>query len=100
MTTVKGYMGSVSFDGATVRIEKKLRGTQVVPVQSVSAVSIERAGIGMRGIRFSVAGGTTAASSVVIGSHKDLANDPFALTFRKGSLPEFEALVAEIQAAR
>lgn len=100
MTTAKGYMGSVSFDGAVVRIEKKLRGAQTVPIQSVSAVSIERAGIGMRGIRFSVAGGTMSAPSVVLGSHKDLANDPFALTFRKGALPEFEALAAEIQAAR
>lgn len=100
MTTVKGHFGSVSFDGSGVRIEKKLRGAQMIPLASVSAISIERAGIGMRGIRFSVAGGTGAKSSVALGSHQDLANDPFALTFRKSALPEFEALVAEIQAAR
>lgn len=100
MTTAKGHLGSVSFDGSSIRIEKKLRGVQTIPLQAVSAVSIERAGIGMRGIRFSVAGGSVAAASIAVGSHKDLASDPFALTFRKGSLPDFEAIAAEIQAAR
>jgi hypothetical protein len=100
MTTAKGHLGSVTFDGSTVRIEKKLRGTQTVPLQAVSAVSIENAGIGMRAIRLAVAGGTIAGPSDAFGSHRDFANDPFALTFRKGSLPEFEALAQEIQTAR
>jgi hypothetical protein len=100
MTTVKGHLGSVGFDGATVRVEKKLRGAQAIPLGSLGAVSIENAGIGMRAIRFAVAGGTMAGQSVALGSHKDLANDPFALTFKKKALPEFEALVNEINAAR
>ena len=100
MAKATGHLGSVTFDGTTVRIAKKMRGEQVIPRDAVSAVSIEPAGIGMRAIRFSVAGGTAARSSVALGSHKDLAADPFAVTFRKKALPEFEALAAEIQAAR
>ena len=77
-----------------------MRGEQAIPLTSIGAVSIENAGIGMRAIRFSVAGGTAAGASVALGSHKDLANDPFALTFKKKDMPEFEALAAEIQHAR
>lgn len=99
MTTVKGHMGSVTFDGAAVHLEKKMRGTQVIPLQSIGAVSILPAGIGMRAIRFSVAGGSIGTGGLPAGTHKDLANDPNALTFKKKSLPEFEAFAAEVQAA-
>lgn len=100
MTTTNGHLGSVTFDGSTVRVAKKLRGEQVIPLAALGAVSIENAGIGMRAIRFSVAGGTMSGQSIAVGTHKDFANDPFALTFRKKALPEFEALVNEIQQAR
>lgn len=100
MATARGHLGSVDFDGSTVRLEKKMRGTQTIPLTNIAAVSIESAGIGMRAIRFSVAGGTIAGQSVALGSHKDFANDPFALTFKKKALPEFEALVDRINAAR
>lgn len=100
MTTTKGHLGSVTFDGVMVRVTKKARGEQSIPLSSVAAVSIEPAGIGMRAIRFSVGGGTIAKPSKAFGSHKDLATDPFALTFRKKALPEFQELVNEIQAAR
>jgi len=100
MTTARGHLGSVTFDGSTIRVEKKMRGAQSIPLGSIGAVSIENAGIGMRAIRFSVAGGTMANQAVALGSHKDIANDPFALTFKKKALPEFEALVEEINAAR
>jgi hypothetical protein len=100
MRTAKGHLGTVSFDGSTVRIEKKMRGAQLLPLNAIGSVSIERAGIGMRAIRFSVAGGTLSGPSVALGSHTDFANDPFSLTFKKGSLAEFEAFAAEVQAAR
>ena len=100
MTTVQGHFGSIDFDGSMVRLEKKMRGTQMIPVESIAAVSIESAGVGMRAIRFSVAGGTTAGASIALGSHKDFANDPFALTFKKKLLPQFEALASEINSAR
>lgn len=100
MTTARGHLGSVTFDGSTVRLEKKMRGAQTIPLGNVAAVSIESAGIGMRAIRFSVAGGSMAGQSVAMGSHKDFANDPFALTFKKKALPEFEALVEQINASR
>lgn len=100
MTTARGHLGSIEFDGSVVRLEKKMRGTQTIPLGNVAAVSIEAAGIGMRAIRFAVAGGSIAGQSVALGSHKDFANDPFALTFKKKALPQFEALVEEINAAR
>lgn len=100
MRTVKGHLGSITLDGETVLIEKKLRGTTRVPVASIQAISIERAGVGMRGVRFAVAGGTGAQASTALGVHKDLAQDPYGLTFRSKALSEFEALVAQIEAAR
>lgn len=100
MQTVKGYLGSVSFDGQTVVIEKKLRGATRIPLSAIQAIGIERAGLGMKGVRFSVAGGTLAQASVAMGSHRDLAQDPYALTFRSGSLGKFQELVGQIEAAR
>jgi hypothetical protein len=96
----RGHLGSVRFDGQTVTIEKKLKGRTQVPAGSVQAVTIERAGIGMRAIRFAVAGGSVAGPAVAMGSHRDAAKDPYALTFKKKALPEFEALVERVQAAR
>lgn len=100
MVTARGHLGSVTFDGALVRVEKKMRGTQTIPLANIAAVSIENAGIGMRAIRFSVAGGSVAGQSVAMGSHKDFASDPFALTFKKKAMSEFEALIENINAAR
>ena len=92
MTHVKGYMGSVTFDGTLVVIEKKMRGQ--------TRISIDKAGIGWRAVRFSVAGGSVAHQQTAFGDRKEVAMDPNALTFRKGDLPKFEALVSEIEQAR
>lgn len=100
MRTVKGHLGSVTFDGETVVIEKKLRGATRIPVDNIQSISVEKAGIGMRGVRFAVAGGSQAHNQVALGAHKDLAQDPYGLTFRTKALPEFEALVSEVEAAR
>lgn len=99
MRTAKGHLGSVTFDGQTVTVTKQVRGEVQLPVTAIQSVSIQRAGLGMRGIRFAVAGGTLARSSVALGSHRDLAKDPYALTFRKGRLEEFQALAAEVNSA-
>lgn len=99
MTTVKGYLGSVSFDGQTVVVEKKGRGKTRIPIEAVSGVLLLPAGPGMRGIKFAANGvGTTAAP--VFGSHKALANDPYALTFRSGKEAAFAALADEVEKAR
>jgi hypothetical protein len=100
MTLVKGYMGSVTFDGTLVIIEKKMRGQTRIPLAGIQAISIDKAGIGWRAVRFSVAGGSTAHVQTAFGDRKDSAMDPNALTFRKGDLPKFEALVTEIEQAR
>lgn len=100
MQTIKGHMGSISFDGQTVLVEKKLRGTTRVPLKAIQSISIERAGLGMKAIRFAVAGGTESGASVALGSHKDLAQDPYALTFKSKALPQFEELVRTLEGAR
>jgi hypothetical protein len=97
---IKGHMGSVSFDGQFVRVSKAMRGEQAIPIAAVQGVSIERAGIGMRAIRFAVAGGTLAGPSMAIGSHADLANDPYALTFRKKHEADFRAFADQVLAAK
>lgn len=99
MTEVQGYAGSISFDGQTVVIRKKMRGETRVPIGAVSGVAIVPAGIGMRAVKV-MASGSDGVSASVGGSHKDLAGDPYALTFRRGKAGEFEALVGEIETAR
>jgi hypothetical protein len=54
----------------------------------------------MSGIRFAVAGGTLAGPSVAFGSHKDLAEDPYAITFRNKHRARFEALAASVRQAQ
>jgi hypothetical protein len=100
MTHVKGYMGSVTFDGTLVIIEKKMRGQTRIPLAGIQAISIDRAGIGMRAVRFSVAGGSVAHEQTAFGSGKDASTDANAVIFRKHDLPKFEALVNEIEQAR
>lgn len=100
MGTTKGYMGEVSFDGRTVTIRKKMRGEVTLPLQAIQSVAIVPAGIGMSGIRFAIAGGTLSGDSKAIGSHRDLARDPYALTFRNKHKATFQALAAEINLAR
>jgi hypothetical protein len=100
MTRVKGYMGSVTFDGTLVIIEKKMRGQTRIPLAGIQAISIDKAGLGWRAVRFSIAGGSTAHQQPVGGDRKEISQDPNALTFRKANLSQFEALVTEIEQAR
>jgi hypothetical protein len=96
---IDGYMGSVEFDGRQVTVHKKLRGSTVVLLPHVTGISIENAGIGMRAIRVATAGGSVAGRQVALGSHQQMARDPYALTFRKKHVPEFEAFRDAVYAA-
>jgi hypothetical protein len=77
-----------------------MRGATRIPLTAIQAMSIERAGFGMKGIRFSVAGGTIAQAATALGSHKDLAQDPYALTFKSKAEADFAALIERIEAAQ
>lgn len=96
---LKGYLGSVEFDGATVTIRKKMRGQVRIPIGQIAAVVIVPAGIGMGGIRFDVAGGTTQRRVAAVGSHKDIASDPQALTFLVSRRAEFEKFASRVEDA-
>lgn len=96
MSELKGYMGSVSFDGRTVVVSKKMRGSTVIPIGQLSSVQLLPAGIGMSGIKFTVAGGVESTRGKPVGSHKDLASDPYALTFRSKHKASFEAFASEV----
>lgn len=99
MTQVQGHLGSISFDGRTVAVTKKARGETRVPLAQVQAVEIGRAGIGMRYMRIVAAGASNIVTSTALGSHKDAAQDPTAVTFRSKHEPDFVALRDEIEAA-
>ena len=45
-------MGRVWFDGQFVHIKRGGHGTTKIPLEAVQAVSIERAGLGLKAIRF------------------------------------------------
>lgn len=89
---VKGYQGSVSFDGQTVTVSKRGRGAVSVPVDRVTSVEITRAGVMLSAIRFSVAGGSERGRARVVGSTSQVMRDPYSLAFRKKRAAEFEAL--------
>lgn len=93
-------MGRIEFDGSMVTIEKTARGRVQFPVSSVSSVMLVPAGFGMTGIKFTVSGATEVQNVKALGSHKDIAKDPYGLTFRKKNRPDFENLVEHINYAR
>jgi len=92
-------MCSVTFDGRMVIIDKTMRGQTRIPLSGIQAISIDRAGLGMRAVRFSVAGGSAAHQQTAFGD-RDVAQDPNAVIFRRAALPKFRALVDEIEQAR
>lgn len=96
---VEGYMGAVEFDGRQVVVHKATRGSSAVLINHITGISIEKAGVGMRAIRFSTAGGSVAGRQVAFGSHRQMATDPYALTFRKGREAEFAAFRDAVLAA-
>lgn len=101
---VDTHRGSVEFDGRQVTITKKRRGSAVVPLSRLSGVIIDKAGLGVRAIRFSVAGGshTVPSNAMAPKIGADVARalaDPYALTFRKKHLPEFEKFRDAVLAA-
>lgn len=98
--TLSGYMGDITFDGQAVTIRKNMRGRTRIYLAQISGISLEPAGIGMKAIRVITAGGTVHGRSRAFGSHKRLASDPQALTFRSGRLDEFAAFAAMVEAAR
>jgi hypothetical protein len=98
--TVSGYMGSITFDGQAVTIRKSIRGRTRIYLAQISGISLEPAGIGMKAIRVITAGGTVHGRSRALGSHKSLARDPQALTFRSGRMAEFEAFADLVENAR
>ena len=98
--TASGYMGSITFDGQAVTIRKNIRGQTTIYLPQISGISLEPAGVGMKAIRVITAGGTVHRRSRAFGSHKELARDPQALTFRSGRMAEFQAFAAMVEAAR
>lgn len=98
--TVSGYMGDITFDGQAVTIRKSIRGRTRIYLPQISGISLEPAGIGMKAIRVLTAGGTVHRRSRAFGSHKELARDPQALTFRSGRMAEFEAFADMVENAR
>ena len=98
--TVNGYLGSITFDGLAVTVRKNMRGQTRIYLPQISGISLEPAGMGMKAIRVITAGGTVHGRSMAFGSHKRLARDPQALTFRSGRLDEFASFAAMVEAAR
>ncbi|MCW2771084.1 MAG: hypothetical protein JWR27_2517 [Aeromicrobium sp.] len=97
---VKGYLGSAELDGSFVTVKTKVAGSTTIPLAAIQSVSIISAGIGMKGIRFAVAGGSVAGLQSFIGSHSKLAEDPYALTFRSSRREEFEAFMRAVLTAK
>lgn len=97
---IKGYRGSVGFDGQQVTISKRVQGTVTIPVAQVTAVEINRAGLGMMAIRFAVAGGPAVQRQTALGSFADALNDPYSLPFRTRRRDEFARLRDAVNAAR
>jgi hypothetical protein len=98
--TVKGYLGTVEFDGRTVTVSKTLRGETRIPVRNIAEIELGNAGIGMAYIRFATGGtGRASRAGKAMKSHHDVASDPEVLTFRRSRRDEFRALRAEVEVA-
>lgn len=104
---IKGYNGTVSFDGATVTIERTGfaarvmvgSGSKAIPVQRISAVQFVPAKLGIRGfIEFTIGGGVERRAT--FGNRTSTAaHDENSVLFGRGAMAEFEALRDAVQAA-
>lgn len=104
---VQGYNGTVSFDGATVVIQRtgfaaRLMvgsGTKAIPVGRIGAVQFVPARLGIRGfIEFTISGGVERRTT--FGRRTSTAaHDENSVLFGRGAMAEFEALRDAVQAA-
>lgn len=101
-----GYGGVVTFDGHFITIRHKGLGRFVVgkgekriPVASITSVQLKPAGPLVNGfIQFSLPGGVERRSS--FGKQTaDAVHDENSVVFTRKQQPQFEALLAEIEAA-
>ena len=95
---VEGHEGNIDFEGQQLTVTKKRRGSSVILVSRVGGVVINKVGIGRYAIRFAVAG-SSYAPRTDLGPRTRALADPYALTFPKKSLAEFEALREAVMAA-
>ena len=104
---VEGYTGTVYFDGATVRIERKKalarlsagKGEKVIPVAAITSVQLKPAGPLVNGyIQFTVPGGIEGRGG--FGTQTlDAVADENSIIFRRKSQKDFEVLRDAVQAA-
>lgn len=94
--TLEGIEGGhLTYDGETVVLSRRNKEMRI-PVRSITAISIEKLGFGVMGIRFSAAGNATA--NAYTGSFIQ-PRDAQVFKFKPKHLPEFQALAAQIETA-
>jgi hypothetical protein len=78
---LKGYLGSrATFDGAYVTVTKPFRGSVTIPLHTIGAVELLKAGPMMRALRFAQPGMGNVASWNRYLNSMSLSADPYALT--------------------
>jgi hypothetical protein len=109
MTTmqIKGHNGTVSFDGASVTIDRIGflarttigKGSKRIPISQLTAVQFKPAGAMTNGfIQFTLSGGIERRSK--FGSQtRDAVEDENSVIFTRRQQPGFEALRAAVEAA-
>ncbi|WPM94276.1 hypothetical protein VB1_CDS0027 [Arthrobacter phage Marchesin] len=97
MTTVKGFNGTISFDGQTVTIDRKGAGRTRLPLASIKSVEFKKGGLLVGYVKFHT--GADIDNRKARNKAQALLQDPHALTLQWTSNKDMEALVEEVEAA-
>ena len=97
MTTVKGFNGTLSFDGQSVTIERKGAGRTRLPLDAIKSVEYKKGGLMVGYVKFHT--GADADGRKIRNKTQALLQDPHAVTHQWTSNAAMAELVQEIEAA-
>ncbi|AYN58782.1 hypothetical protein PBI_POLKA_25 [Arthrobacter phage Polka] len=97
MTTVKGFNGTLSFDGRTVTIERKGAGRTRLQLDAIKSVEFKKGGLLVGYVKFHT--GADVDNRKVRNKAQALLQDPHAVTLQWTSNKPMAELVEQIEAA-
>ncbi|AYN56843.1 hypothetical protein PBI_ANDREW_27 [Arthrobacter phage Andrew] len=97
MTTVKGFNGTIAFDGQSVTIQRTGAGRTRLPLDSIKSVEFKKGGLLVGYVKFHT--GADVDGRKVRNKSQALLQDPHAVTLQWTSNKAMAELVEQIEAA-
>ncbi|WNM72812.1 hypothetical protein SEA_REDFOX_25 [Arthrobacter phage RedFox] len=97
MTTVKGFNGTLAFDGQSVTIQRTGAGRTRLPLEAIKSVEFKKGGLTVGYVKFHT--GADVDNRKVRNKTQALLQDPHAVTLQWTSNKAMAELVEQIEAA-